>query len=214
VEIFTQVRNILVVFPGIDTRKIAKIYEKGILINMVLYLIPYPKHSIMPTYLRLGTVQKKIAELQTALFYELSESVLKIPVSVIQVLTTDELGQIWFVMPFHFHYQQKFDRDFLSELHFFRKGKDFYLNITGRGCLVLDPEEVNNTFSIPVEIKKKVQAKDLVLLKVKIRTVDYFERKIQSAKKDYKNILYQLFSGLFSDSQVNYLNYRVLHSDR
>jgi hypothetical protein len=168
----------------------------------------------MPTYLNLQTVQEKINELQTALFYDLSNSVLKIPVSVIQVLTIDELGQIWFAMPFQSHYLQDYNRDFLSELHFFRKGKDFYLNITGKAFLVLDPEEVNNLYSVPEEIKKKVQANELVLLKVKIRTADYFVRKIYSEKKNYKEIFQQWFSGLFSNPQASELNYRVLHLDK
>jgi hypothetical protein len=167
----------------------------------------------MPTYLNLQTVQEKVNELQTALFYDLSNSVLKIPVSVIQVLTMDELGQIWFAMPFQSHYSQDCNRDFLSELHFFRKGKDFYLNITGKAFLVLDPEEVNNLFSVPEEIKSKVQAKELVLLNVKIKTADYFIRKGHSEKKNYKEILHSWFSGLFSDSQPSYFNYRVLHLD-
>jgi len=168
----------------------------------------------MPTYLNLQTVQEKINELQTALFYDLSNSVLKIPVSVIQVLTLDELGQIWFAMPFQSHYSQDYNRDFLTELHFFRKGKDFYLNITGKAFLVLDPEEVNNLYSVPDELKKKVQAKELALLNVKIRTADYFVRKIYSEKKNYKEIFQQLFSGLFFNPQAGDLNYRVLHLDQ
>jgi hypothetical protein len=180
---------------------------------MVFYLNKYLKHNNMTTYLGLETVKEKIAELETALFYDLGDSVLKIPVSVIKVLLVDELGQIWFAIPFHFHYQQDPNRSFQSKLHFFRKGKGFYLNITGKAYFLIDPEEVNNAFSISDELKKKVQAKELALLKVRIRTADCFERKRPSVKKDYKNILYQFFGSFYADSQSNYFNYRTLHLD-
>ena len=168
----------------------------------------------MPTDLRLDEVREKLTALQTALFYDLSDSVLKLPVSVIKILTIDELGQIWFAMPVPFSSFRECNSNFLSELHFFRKGQDFYVNITGKAHTVSDPEELNNTLEIPQGIKLHVVAGALTLVKVKIRTADYFERKCANATRDYKTTLSQFFTKLFRDSQENYFNYRVLHLDR
>jgi hypothetical protein len=165
----------------------------------------------MTKYLQLATLKEKITELQTALFYDLSNSVLKLPVCVINVLSVDDFGQIWFAIPFHFYHRKEFDREFLGDLHFFNKQKEFYLNIGGKAFLVHDPEELNHIESIPDELKKNVLAKELMLIKVKIRTADYFARKNQPAKKDYKHLLNQIYSTFFVDPQPTNLNYKVLY---
>jgi hypothetical protein len=168
----------------------------------------------MTNRLSLTTVKEKITELKTALFYDLSYSVLKQPVSIIQLLSVDELGQIWFVLPYRSNSPQIFEKEFFSELHFFNKAKDFYLNLTGNAFWVHDPEELNYTDSIPDEMKNRVVCEELILLKVSIKTADYFVRKVHPPKKDYRRVISQLYYSLFSYSQTNYFNYEVLHLER
>jgi hypothetical protein len=50
-------------------------------------------------YLPITFIEAKIKELENALFFSMSDAVLKIPTCVVKVLQTDELGQIWFVIP-------------------------------------------------------------------------------------------------------------------
>ena len=167
----------------------------------------------MTKYIQLTILKEKITELQTALFYDLSNSVLKLPVSVISILSVDDLGQVWFAIPFHSYYRKEYDGEFLADLHFFNKRKEFYLNISGKAFLVYDPEELKHIDWIPDESKKNVLAKKLMVIKVKIRTVDYFARKNQPEKKDYRRFLNQIYSTLFVDPQTSNLNYRVLNLD-
>ena len=52
---------------------------------------------------------------------------LKIPACVVKVLETDELGQLWFMIPKPPQSIHAFDKTFPVELDFFRKGRDYYL---------------------------------------------------------------------------------------
>ena len=62
--------------------------------------------------------------------------------------------------------------NWLGRLEFFRKGKGFYLHITGRAYIVDDPEEVN---SLLFEDLKEQVCSHMVLIKVKMGKADYFE---------------------------------------
>ena len=49
--------------------------------------------------LQAGILKSKIMELQSALFFNESASILKLPTHVISDVEMDEEGQIWFVIP-------------------------------------------------------------------------------------------------------------------
>ena len=98
-------------------------------------------------------LQEKIMELQQALFFDLGSAVLKLPVSVINALHVDEVGQVWFFITKPQQNVNEFDREFRCRLDFYRKGKNFYLHLTGKGCIVSDPEEVNSVIGLNDEHK-------------------------------------------------------------
>lgn len=117
-------------------------------------------------------LQEKIKELRSALFFSQSTSLLRILTSIVSVLKVDDLGQMWFFVPRPRQALHEFEREFPVKLEFFRKGKPFFLHITGKAFIITDPEEINNL----VEEEVREQAKGLlVLIKVKIGNADYFE---------------------------------------
>lgn len=131
----------------------------------------------MVTVLPLSFIQNKIEELRNALFFSTSESLLRIPTHIIDVLKVDELGQIWFAVPKPPQDIHEFDNSFGAKLDFFKKGKDFYLKILGKAFIVNDPEEINTIIYINDEIKDKARKREIVLIKVKITHADYAEKK-------------------------------------
>jgi general stress protein 26 len=120
-------------------------------------------------------LQEKISDLRSALFYSLSNAVLKMPTTIVTALKVDEVGQIWFFVNRPMQNIQEFDKEFPARLNFFKKGKDFYLNIRGKACIVNDPEEVNGLVSVSDEVKEKALSQ-LVLVKVQIQTVEYMDK--------------------------------------
>jgi hypothetical protein len=130
----------------------------------------------MTNHLPLSFVQQKIVELRNALFVPLSDSLLKLSVCIVNVIKVDELGQIWFAIPFPVQDIREFDNAFASKLDFFKKGKNFYLKILGKAFIITDPEEINNIQIMP-EARERALRQEIVLIKVKITNADYFEQK-------------------------------------
>jgi general stress protein 26 len=120
----------------------------------------------------LDFLQGKIQELRSALFFSQNSSLLRISTTIISILKVDELGQIWFFVPRPRQALHEFDREFPVRLEFFRKGKKFFLHLTGKAFIVTDPEEINSL--VFDEIKERV-ADHMVLIKVKMTKADYFE---------------------------------------
>lgn len=130
----------------------------------------------MSGYLPLTFVKEKVRDLENALFFSLSDAVLKIPSCVIKVLQTDDLGQLWFVIPKPAQLIHAFDKTFPVKLDFFRKGRDFYLKILGKAFLVNDPEEINSAECLSENIKQQAQHSETVLIKVQMSHAEYIEK--------------------------------------
>lgn len=164
----------------------------------------------MSVNLTLPFIQRKIEELQNALFFSFSTSVLKMSSCVVNVLAVDETGCIWFIVPRPPQQIHEFDKEFPAKMDFFKKGISFYLKILGKAFIVTDPEEINGLTCITEETKDKVRKNEVVLLKVKVSHADYFEssspmpqRHSSSIFSKLKNIRI-LFHKWASHHQVSY----------
>ncbi|MBN9384374.1 MAG: pyridoxamine 5'-phosphate oxidase family protein [Chitinophagaceae bacterium] len=122
-------------------------------------------------------LRKKIQELKNALFFSENNSVLKMVTTIVSIVKVDELGQLWFFVPRPTQALHEFDREFPARLEFFRKGKGFFLRINGKAYIVDDPEEVN---SLLFEELKEQLAPNIVLIKVKMGKVEYFESMVRT----------------------------------
>src|SRR5258708_34086046 len=119
----------------------------------------------MPGYLPLTFIEEKVMDLENALFFSLSDAVLKIPSCVVKVLQTDELGQLWFVIPRPSQLIHAFDKTFPVKLDFFRKGRDYYMKIFGKAFLFNDPEEINTVECLNETIKQQALYSGTMLVK-------------------------------------------------
>ena len=149
----------------------------------------------MSGYLPLTFVEEKVMDLQNALFFSLSDAVLKIPSCVIKVLQADELGQLWFLIPKPSQLIHAFDKTFPVKLDFFRKGRDYYLKIIGKAFLVNDPEEINSAEWLHETIKQQARYNETVLIKVQMSHAEYIET--AAAKTSTKEMLNQVKNKIF-----------------
>ena len=146
---------------------------------MVLVLNGYVKiHSMHQN--NLVFLQGRIQELRSALFFNTSNAVLKLPTSIVQALKVDEAGQVWFFVNRPEQYLHEFDREFPARLNFFKKGKWFYLQLTGKAFIVTDPEELNEVTNVTDEVRQKA-TNHLVLVKFKIIHAEYYERPLHNS---------------------------------
>ncbi|PWT74531.1 MAG: hypothetical protein C5B59_10960 [Bacteroidetes bacterium] len=157
----------------------------------------------MITYLPAKFLQEKISELQTALFFTDSDSVIKMPTHVISEAEADENGNIWFIVPKPSHEIGAFEDSFPVKLDFFKKGKEFYIKITGTGTFVADGEELQG---ISKEFSDKLQDNKTVAIKVKVQNADYFENQPRQSKANWLVIgTNHIYNWLFN-SDYDYRN--------
>jgi general stress protein 26 len=132
----------------------------------------------MLTENQLNFFREKIQELRSALFFNTSNAVLKLPPCIISTLKVDEAGQVWFFVNRPGQYLHEFDKEFPAKLNFFRKGKRFFLNLVGKAFIISDPEELNEIISVSEDDKQKAMA-NMVLIKFKIINAQYEERPLR-----------------------------------
>ena len=127
----------------------------------------------MATNQQLNFLQEKIQEIGSAIFFNQSESVLKLPTSIVNTLKVDEYGYVWFFVQRPRQVLKEFETEFPARLDFFRKGKTCYLQVMGKGWVVSDPEEMNALVNLPESTVAALH--DMVLVKVKIMRAEYYE---------------------------------------
>jgi hypothetical protein len=128
----------------------------------------------MATNQQLHFLQEKIQDIGSAIFFNLSESVLKLPTSIVTSVKVDDYGFVWFLLQRPKQQIKEFENEFPVRLDFFKKGKSCFLQVMGKGWVVTDPEEMNAYTVIPEEARQ-LALKDLVLVKVKMMRAEYYE---------------------------------------
>ena len=137
---------------------------------------------------QLNFLQEKIREIGSALFFNLSESVLKLPTSIVSTLKVDDYGFVWFFVQKPMQSLKEFEREFPVRLDFFRKGSGCFLQVNGKGWVVTDPEEMNSFITLP-EDAKKLAMNEMVLVKVRIMRAEYHEPRTSNSQSWWQNAL-------------------------
>ncbi|HEX8313380.1 MAG TPA: pyridoxamine 5'-phosphate oxidase family protein [Flavisolibacter sp.] len=123
---------------------------------------------------QLNFLQERIEEIGSAIFYNLSEAVLKLPTSIVSTVKVDDYGFVWFFVQKPSQRLSEFEQEFPVKLDFYKKGKGYFLQVMGKGFVVNDPEEMNSFVDLPEE-QKKLASGSLALVKVKIQEAKYYE---------------------------------------
>lgn len=141
-------------------------------------------------------LREKIKNLGSAIFFNQSDAVLKLPTSIVRIINVDEYGYIWFFMQKPPQHLNEFEKEFPVKLDFFRKGLDYSLQVIGNGYIVNDPEEI---FVITTNIDevKQFNPNEMVLIKVKMTRADYFNNMTGSKSSRFQNAISFLQSWIF-----------------
>ena len=131
---------------------------------------------------QLNFLKEKIQEIGSAIFFNQSDSVLKLPTSIVETVKVDDFGLVWFYVQKPRQDLREFDKEFPVRLDFFRKGKSYFLQIEGKAWMVNDPEEIN-TLQEVLSAEEKAKMKDMILVKVKILKAEYHETAVNKPAK-------------------------------
>jgi general stress protein 26 len=142
-------------------------------------------------------LREKIQDLRNAIFFSQNTSLLRMATTIVSISKVDELGQMWFFIPRPPQALHEFDREFPVRLEFFRKGKKFFLHVSGKAFIVTDPEEINSLVHDDI---RELASDHLVLIKVRMTKADYFESSgdLANASGWWKDVRAQVHSWMFN----------------
>jgi hypothetical protein len=117
-----------------------------------------------------GILKSKIMDLQSALFFTESVSIVKLPTHVISDVEVDEEGNIWFVIPKPTMHIEAFEKEIPAKLDFFKKGMDFFVKVRGVATLLTETDEIMSDPALSAEMRERM--KDTNVIGVKVKVVD------------------------------------------
>jgi len=103
-------------------------------------------------------------ELQSALFFNESKSIVKLPTHVISDVELDSEGSIWFVIPKPPMHIEAYDKEIPAKLDFFKKGTDFFVKVRGTAFL---QTEISGEL-VSAEMHERLASADVILVKVQV----------------------------------------------
>jgi len=131
-------------------------------------------------------------ELENALFMSESNALVSLPTHIVRISEVDEDGNIWFIIPRPTQIVDSFSKEMPAKLDFFKKGKEFFLKISGVASIVWTAREMNDAKL------SKAFADSLkngnVAVKVKVEITEYMEK----APKPSSNPLLQVGSQVYN----------------
>ena len=119
--------------------------------------------------LETGILKSKIMELQSALLFTESSSIVKLPTHVISDVEMDNEGQIWFVIPKPAMQLEAYDKEIPAKLDFFKKGLEFFVKVRGTAFLQTDLMEANENAGLSADMKKRMADENVIAVKVTIQ---------------------------------------------
>ena len=123
--------------------------------------------------IHVGFMRDRIIEIGSALFANTGNATFKLPTSIISVLRVDEAGNIWFFLHNPDLYMEDGDKEFPARLDFYRKGKSFFLQISGKALVITDPREIRK---LAGDVPAASFAR-LMLVKVQVEHASYYEQR-------------------------------------
>lgn len=137
-------------------------------------------------------IRQQIMTLGSALFFTENESLLKLPVHVINNVQVDDEHQIWFLIQRPTQALTEFDAELPAKLDFFKKGIPYHVKVKGTASVIDNRTKANELAGIGVDTSA------LVVVKVTIKSTEYFQtvqqRPAQSWIQQSKMQLSSLFS--------------------
>lgn len=159
----------------------------------------YPNTEIMFTELQetqTGILKSKMMELQSALLFTDSASLVKLPTHVISDISIDEEGQIWFVIPKPAQHIDAFDKEMPAKLDFFKKGRDFFVKVRGTASFATAAELSNNK-TLSADMQERIKEGYMIAMKVMVQDSELVDNSPKPSQSWLRSSRSQLSSWFF-----------------
>ena len=150
----------------------------------------------MATENNLAFLKARINEIKSAILYNMTSELVRIPVSIISILRVDESGWLWFFVKKPQQLMTEYEKSFPAHLQFYRKGKPFYIHVSGH-AVVAGEEEMQKGFDMPGSEMETTALQNLSLIKFKMIKVEYYEQKNKITTPAHSKSPFQNLYGTF-----------------
>ncbi|MGC4036620.1 MAG: hypothetical protein QM764_11710 [Chitinophagaceae bacterium] len=145
-------------------------------------------------------LKERIFEIKSALLYSMSNELIKMPVSIVTVLKMDDEGMLWFFVKKPSCSLSEDGHAFPARMQFYRKGKPFFMHVTGTAIIDDCPQDLYEVTGMQQE-EQNTAIRDILLIKLKITKAEYYEQKQQSNNHSIiGNFFQNIYSSLFKPS--------------
>jgi general stress protein 26 len=145
----------------------------------------------------LAFLSEKIKELENALFMSESKTLVNLPTHIIRITEVDEDGNIWFIIPRPTQVIESFSSEMPAKLDFFKKGKEFFLKISGLATIVWSAEEMKGT-NLTRQFSESLEKENVVAVKVKVESTEYVEKNPKPSTNPILNVGSQVYNWLLN----------------
>ena len=142
-------------------------------------------------------LSEKIKELENALFMSDSKALVNLPTHIVRNSAVDEQGNIWFIIPKPTQVVESFSKEIPARLDFFKKGKEFFLKISGVASLVWSAAEINST-AISKQFFDSFERGNVVAVQVKVVTSEYVEKMPKPSANPIMHVGSQVYNWLLN----------------
>lgn len=116
-------------------------------------------------------IREKVAQLRTAIMYSMSNDLVKLPNDIVSYVNIDGDGQLWFLSHLPPQLLSECEKTFPARLHFFRKGYDYFVEVSGKATIVSD-----------IYSNEEGRDKNAVLIKMSMTNIEYREPHVKREK--------------------------------
>jgi hypothetical protein len=108
----------------------------------------------------------------------------------------DEAGNIWFIIPKPTQVVESFSKEMSAKLDFFKKGKEFFLKISGVATIVWSAKEVAGA-GLSKEFSESLRKGDVAVM-VKAEMTEYVEKNPKPSSNPLMNVGSQVYNWLLN----------------
>jgi general stress protein 26 len=123
----------------------------------------------------LDFLSEKVRELENALFMSESKTLVNLPTHIVRITEVDDEGNIWFIIPKPKQVIESFSKEMPAKLDFFKKGKEFFLKISGVATIVWSLKDMKCAKLIK-QFSGSFEKDNMVAVKVKVQASEYVEK--------------------------------------
>ena len=135
-------------------------------------------------------------ELENALFMSESNALFSLPTHIVRISEVDEEGNIWFIIPKPTQVIESFSKEMPAKLDFFKKGKEFFLKISGIASIVWSAMEMKEA-KLSKQFSDSLKKGD-VAVKVKVELSEYVEKTPKPSSNPILNVGSQVYNWLLN----------------